>query len=63
MPSAEQTPQALHSGSAATHRFWPTWGRTVPQWSAALQGLGFSVRAASMSAGTPFANILLAADL
>jgi SAM-dependent methyltransferase len=45
------------------HRAAPTWGRSVAQWSAALQGLGFSVRALPMSAGTPFANVLLVADL
>ena len=45
------------------HRAPPTWGRTVPQWSAALQGLGFRVQPVPMSAGTPFANVLLVADL
>lgn len=45
------------------HRAPPTWGRTVAQWSAALQGLGFRVHAVPMSAGTPFANVLLVADL
>ena len=63
MPFAEETPQALHSGSAATHRFWPPGGPTVPQRSAALQGLGFSVRGVPMNAGTPFANVFLVADL
>jgi len=45
------------------HRAPPTWGRTVPQWLAALQQIGFSARAVPMSAGTPFANVLLVADL
>ena len=45
------------------HRAPPTWGRTVAQWSAALQGLGFRVHAVPMSAGTPFVNVLLVADL
>lgn len=45
------------------HRAPPTWGRTVAQWSATLQGLGFAVQAVPMSAGTPFANVLLVADL
>ena len=45
------------------HRAPPTWGRTVAQWSATLQGLGFTVQAVPMSAGTPFANVLLVADL
>ena len=45
------------------HRAPPTWGRSVPQWSATLQGLGFQVEAVPMSAGTPFANVLLVADL
>jgi SAM-dependent methyltransferase len=35
--------------------------RTVPQWSAALEGLGFAVGAEPMSEGTPFANVLLTA--
>ena len=45
------------------HRAPPTWGRTVAQWQATLQGLGFKVQAVPMSAGTPFANVLLVADL
>jgi SAM-dependent methyltransferase len=43
------------------HRAPPTYGRPVVQWQAALQALGFSVRAVPMSAGTPFANVLLVA--
>lgn len=45
------------------HRVPPTWGRTVAEWSVLLAGLGFDVRALPMSAGTPFANVLLIADL
>jgi SAM-dependent methyltransferase len=45
------------------HRVPPTWGRTVAEWSALLAGLGFAVQALPMSAGTPFANVLLVADL
>jgi SAM-dependent methyltransferase len=45
------------------HRAPPTWGRNLAQWSAELRGLGFSVHAVPMSAGTPFANVLLVADL
>ena len=45
------------------HRVAPTWGRTLADWAALLQGLGFGVRAVPMSAGTPFANVLLVADL
>jgi 2-polyprenyl-3-methyl-5-hydroxy-6-metoxy-1,4-benzoquinol methylase len=35
--------------------------RTVAQWRAALEALGFAVRAVPMSRGTPFANMLLVA--
>jgi SAM-dependent methyltransferase len=45
------------------HRVAPTWGRTVAEWSALLAELGFAVQAVPMSAGTPFANVLLVADL
>ena len=45
------------------HRAPPTWGRSVAQWTSALQALGFHVHAVPMSAGTPFANVLLVADL
>jgi hypothetical protein len=44
------------------HRAPPTWGRSVAEWTAALQSLGFTVRDVPMSAGTPFANVLLVAD-
>ncbi|MFY9513617.1 MAG: class I SAM-dependent methyltransferase [Rubrivivax sp.] len=46
------------------HRVPPTWGRSLPQWTAKLRELGFaSVRSLPMSQGTPFANVLLIADL
>ncbi|VTU29871.1 Trans-aconitate methyltransferase [Variovorax sp. PBL-H6] len=45
------------------HRVSPTWGRTLSEWTALLHGLGFSpVQSVPMSAGTPFANVLLVAD-
>jgi SAM-dependent methyltransferase len=45
------------------HRVPPTWGRSVAEWSALLQRLGFVVQPLPMSEGTPFANVLLVADL
>lgn len=45
------------------HRVPPTWGRTVAQWQQLLQGLGFAVQPVSMSQGTPFANVLLVAQV
>jgi len=45
------------------HRVSPTWGRTVADWRALLERLGFAVQALPMSEGTPFANVLLVADL
>lgn len=45
------------------HRAPPTYGRPLAQWQATLQALGFRVRAVPMSAGTPFANVLLVATL
>jgi SAM-dependent methyltransferase len=44
------------------HRTPPTWGRPLVAWQALLQELGFAVRPVPMSAGTPFANVLLVAD-
>ena len=45
------------------HRVSPTWGRTLSEWTSLLQRLGFSkVQGIPMSAGTPFANVLLVAD-
>jgi SAM-dependent methyltransferase len=45
------------------HRVPPTWGRPLAEWSSLLRGLGFRVRPVPMSQGTPFANVLLVADL
>jgi SAM-dependent methyltransferase len=45
------------------HRAPPTWGRTLAEWTQALQARGFSVQARRMSQGTPFANVLLVCDL
>jgi cyclopropane fatty-acyl-phospholipid synthase-like methyltransferase len=45
------------------HRVPPTFCRTLQEWTTLLEGLGFSVLSVPMSAGTPFANILLVADL
>ncbi len=45
------------------HRAAPTWGRTLPQWTALLSDLGFAVQALPMSRGTPFANVLLVCEL
>jgi len=45
------------------HRVAPTWGRPLSQWTALLERLGFSVQSLPMSQGTPFANVLLVADL
>lgn len=45
------------------HRVPPTFGRPLADWATLLQGLGFAVQAVPMSQGTPFANVLLVADL
>ena len=45
------------------HRVAPTWGRPLAEWMALLQRQGFAVRSLPMSRGTPFANVLLVADL
>jgi SAM-dependent methyltransferase len=45
------------------HRVSPTWGRTLVEWKALLARLGFTVQSVPMSEGTPFANVLLVADL
>jgi SAM-dependent methyltransferase len=45
------------------HRTPPTWGRPLAEWVSLLQGLGFVVQSVPMSQGTPFANVLLVADL
>ncbi len=49
---------------ARGHRVPPTFGRPLAQWQAQLQTMGFAtVRAVPQSQGTPFANVLLVADL
>jgi SAM-dependent methyltransferase len=45
------------------HRTPPTWGRPLAEWVSVLQGLGFVVQSVPMSQGTPFANVLLVAEL
>ncbi len=45
------------------HRVPPTWGRPLAVWVQQLQSLGFDVSSVPMSQGTPFANVLLIADL
>ncbi|MGI4777460.1 MAG: class I SAM-dependent methyltransferase [Janthinobacterium lividum] len=45
------------------HKASPTWGRTLEQWKVLLTGLGFVPQTVPMSEGTPFANVLLVADL
>ena len=45
------------------HRLPKMHCRPLSEWKTALQSLGFSVEAIPMSAGTPFANVLLAARL
>lgn len=41
------------------HRIAAMHCRTLPEWTALLERLGFVVTAVPMSAGTPFANVLL----
>jgi SAM-dependent methyltransferase len=48
---------------ARGHGVPPTWGRSVQDWVAVLRQLGFSVKTIGQSQGTPFANVLLVADL
>lgn len=45
------------------HTAPPTWGRSVAEWTALLDGLGFCVEPVPMSRGTPFANVLLRCEL
>lgn len=45
------------------HGAAPTWGRRLDDWIALLVRLGFAVQALPMSRGTPFANVLLVAEL
>jgi SAM-dependent methyltransferase len=50
--------------AARGHRVATTWTRPLEGWMALLQELGFaSVQRVPMSQGTPFANVLLVADL
>jgi SAM-dependent methyltransferase len=48
---------------ARGHRVPPTWGRPLADWVALLQSLDFRTQALPMSRGTPFANVLLVADV
>ena len=41
----------------------PTWGRPLAAWVEQLQRLGFEVSSVPMNRGTPFANVLVVADL
>ena len=45
------------------HKAPPTWGRPLAAWVALLRDLGFVVQSLPMSQGTPFANVLLVADV
>ena len=45
------------------HRVMPQFGRPLTDWVARLRSLGFDVESRPMSQGTPFANVLLVADL
>lgn len=45
------------------HGTAPTWGRPLKDWQALLADLGFAADSTPMSHGTPFANVLLVADL
>lgn len=45
------------------HRVLPQFGRTLAEWIAQLESLGFEVRSQPMSQGTPFANVLLIAKV
>jgi 2-polyprenyl-3-methyl-5-hydroxy-6-metoxy-1,4-benzoquinol methylase len=48
---------------ARRRRFVPQFGRTLAEWQRQLESLGFAVRSQPMSAGTPFANVLLVAHV
>lgn len=45
------------------HRLSRMWCRSVGEWTLALQRRGFTVQAFPMSAGTPFANVMLVCRL
>ncbi|MEN9559615.1 MAG: hypothetical protein RLZZ502_826 [Pseudomonadota bacterium] len=44
------------------HQVVPTFTRSLSDWQAALQTVGFQVQSIPMHAGTPFQNILLCAE-
>ncbi|HEX3142008.1 MAG TPA: methyltransferase type 11, partial [Rhizobacter sp.] len=48
---------------ARGHRVPPQFGRSLAEWVAHLESLGFEVRCQPMSRGTPFANVLLVATV
>ncbi|MDP1650548.1 MAG: class I SAM-dependent methyltransferase [Rubrivivax sp.] len=48
---------------ARGHRVPPTYCRPLAAWVALLESQGYAVRTVPMSQGTPFANVLLVADL
>ncbi|MDQ7990891.1 MAG: class I SAM-dependent methyltransferase [Candidatus Dactylopiibacterium sp.] len=48
---------------AQGHAAPPTWCRPLAAWVAALESRGFAVTTASMSQGTPFANVMLVGRL
>jgi SAM-dependent methyltransferase len=50
-------------GLVRRRRVITQWGRTLPEWIAQLESLGFEVSSQPMSQGTPFANVLLVAKL
>lgn len=45
------------------HRVVPVFGRSLAAWIVKLEALGFRVEAVPMSQGTPFANVLLVAEV
>ena len=45
------------------HRVLPVFGRSLAAWIVKLEALGFRVDAVPMSQGTPFANVLLVAEV
>ncbi len=45
------------------HRLRKLHCRTLAEWQTALQKLGFTVKTQAMSQGTPFANVLLIAQI
>jgi SAM-dependent methyltransferase len=45
------------------HRVTPTFCRPLAEWRQLLEGMGFRVTSLPMSERTPFANVLLVADL